>query len=134
MRKSHIGFLILIAVCVALLLGNTQDFSTYTDFETAGQHQGTMYQIVGNLDKETPLHYEPTVDPNYFSFFMTDKEENRRKVVYLGAPPQDFERSEDVVLHGQMKGNEFHASKILLKCPSKYEDGTMEIKEYEAGA
>jgi cytochrome c-type biogenesis protein CcmE len=36
--------------------------------------------------------------------------------------PPDFTRSEKVVVIGTYVENDFRASKILLKCPSKYQD------------
>jgi cytochrome c-type biogenesis protein CcmE len=53
---------------------------------------------------------------------MIDGKGNNRKVVYNNSKPQDFEKSEQVVLVGSMKGEEFQASSMLLKCPSKYND------------
>ncbi|MFN5544688.1 MAG: cytochrome c maturation protein CcmE, partial [Bacteroidota bacterium] len=66
-------------------------------------------------------------DPNYFSFYMIDEKGEERKVIYHSPEPQDFERSEKIVIIGKMEGNAFMASKILLKCPSKYTDG--QVKE-----
>lgn len=43
--------------------------------------------------------------------------------------PQDIEKSEQIVLIGKMKGEEFHATEILMKCPSKYNDGQPQISE-----
>ena len=45
------------------------------------------------------------------------------KIRSLCIKPQDFERSEQIVLIGKVQGDEFHASDILMKCPSKYNDG-----------
>ena len=84
------------------------------------------------LDKKKELTYDPRKDANYFSFFMTDKQGKECKVVFIGSKPQDFERSEQIVLTGQMAGNEFHASKILMKCPSKYTQDKIEVTEYKA--
>jgi len=36
------------------------------------------------------------------------------------------------VLTGKMVGNEFHASKILMKCPSKYTKDQIEVREVSA--
>jgi len=133
MRKSHIGILIAIALGMVFILGTAGDFSQFTDFETAAEHPGQVYQIIGKLNLEKDRHYDPVVDPNYFSFFIKDREGQENKVVFNGAPPTDFDRSEDVVLQGKMVGEEFQANKILLKCPSKYEDGKMEETSFEAG-
>ncbi|MNF07676.1 hypothetical protein D3C80_2079060 [compost metagenome] len=50
--------------------------------------------------------------------------------MFFGTKPQDFEKSEQIVLTGGMVGDEFHASKILMKCPSKYTDQEGEMKEF----
>ena len=52
--------------------------------------------------------------------------EFEKKVILEKTKPQDFERSEQIVLIGKVEGDEFHASEILLKCPSKYNDGKPE--------
>ncbi len=134
MRKSHIGILIAIALGMLFIIGTAGDFSQFTDFETAQKHPDQIYQIIGKLNLDKDRYYDPVKDPNYFSFYLEDREGDERKVVFNGAPPTDFDRSEDVVLQGKMVGEEFIANKILLKCPSKYEDGKMEETTFEAGA
>ncbi|RZJ76982.1 MAG: cytochrome c maturation protein CcmE, partial [Flavobacterium sp.] len=52
-----------------------------------------------------------------------------KKVVLNGTKPQDFERSEKLVLIGQMNNDTFYASKILMKCPSKYNDNMVEVNQ-----
>jgi cytochrome c-type biogenesis protein CcmE len=42
--------------------------------------------------------------------------------------PPDFLRSEKVVVIGRYQQDSFVASKILLKCPSKYEDETLNAR------
>jgi len=54
--------------------------------------------------------------------------------VFNGAKPQDFERSEQIVLTGKMKGDEFLASKILMKCPSKYVNNKIQIVEAKSNS
>ena len=53
---------------------------------------------------------------------MIDDKGIEKKVVYNSAKPQDFEKSDQVVVVGRMNGDEFQASSLLLKCPSKYND------------
>ena len=64
--------------------------------------------------------YNPEVNANLFGFYLVDNEGLEKKVLYNGSKPQDFERSEQIVVVGKMDGDEFHASQILMKCPSKY--------------
>ncbi len=133
MKKTSLILLVFIGVAIAFLLSSTsKSYSRYAGFEEAAKYAGKEFQVVGNLDKEKPLIYEPEKDPNYFAFFLKDKEGKEQKVVYHSPKPQDFERSEDIVITGQIKGDEFIASKILLKCPSKYNDGKLETTEFKA--
>lgn len=60
--------------------------------------------------------------PIFFTFYLYDNNGNERKVLLNKAKPQDFDKSEQIVIIGKMKGEEFIASDILLKCPSKYAD------------
>jgi cytochrome c-type biogenesis protein CcmE len=53
---------------------------------------------------------------------MVDEKGKESKVVYHNPEPTDFDRSEKIVIVGKMDGDHFEASKILLKCPSKYTD------------
>ena len=45
-----------------------------------------------------------------------------KPVVLHKSKPQDFEKSEQIVLIGKIKDDVFHANDILMKCPSKYND------------
>jgi len=122
MKKTHILGLIAIAIAVASLIAIAGQSSTYTDFETAITQTDRNHQIVGYLSTDKEVVYEPEVDPNSFSFYMKDKKGKEQKVICQQAKPQDFERSEEIVLNGQMKGDIFVAHHIQLKCPSKYQD------------
>jgi len=119
MKKSSILGVIVIAVAIAVIMSTYANSSTYGSFKNAMQTNSQLH-IIGHLDKGKQLFYDPTYDANYFAFYMTDNKGKEMKVVYTGTKPQDFELSEQIVLTGKMEGKEFHASKILMKCPSKY--------------
>ncbi|WP_448698543.1 cytochrome c maturation protein CcmE [Mucilaginibacter sp. AW1-3] len=131
MKKGSILGIVVIAIAIAVIISTYSKSSTYGSFKEAAATNATL-QIVGHLDKDKELYYDATKDANYFSFYMKDNKGDERKVVFTGTKPQDFERSEQVVLTGQMNGNEFHASKILMKCPSKYTQDKVEVTEYKA--
>ena len=59
-------------------------------------------------------------DPN--RLFLKDTVGIIRKVFLHKSKPQDFERSEKIVVIGRAKNDEFHASEVLMKCPSKYNE------------
>ncbi len=127
MKKIHIVGILLIAVSIGLLMSLSGDVATYGNFEQA-RLSGERVKIAGELMKDKEMNYEPEVDPNYFSFYIKDTNEEQAKVVLLAARPQDFELSEQIVLTGKMKGEEFIATEMLMKCPSKYKDEEIYIK------
>ena len=131
MKKSSIIGIIVIAVAIAIIISTYSSSSTYGSFKDA-QKTETPLQVVGHLVKTKELHYDAAKDANYFSFYMTDNKGEECKIIFTGTKPQDFERSEQIVLTGQMHGSEFHASKILMKCPSKYTQDKVEITETKA--
>lgn len=128
MKKSSIILLIIISISIAMIITIYVDSSTYSTFSEA-KSKGTELYVSGVLNKKRALYYEPTQDANYFSFYMIDDNGEEQKVVFKGAKPQDIERSEKLVLTGQMNGDVFQASKILMKCPSKYNQSEVEIIE-----
>ena len=120
--------MVIIAVAIAMILVIYTDSSTYSTFSEAKEKNTELY-VVGVLNKEKALDYDPVKDANLFTFYMYDNDSTECKVVFNGAKPQDIERSEQIVLTGKMEGNQFHASKILMKCPSKYNQDQIEVIE-----
>ena len=114
MKKTSIIGIAVIAIAIAVIICTYADSSTYGSFSEAKQSQSEIH-VVGKLDKEKSMIYEPQQDANYFSFYLTDNKGLSSKVIFSGAKPQDFERSEQIVLTGKMVNDEFHASKILMK-------------------
>jgi cytochrome c-type biogenesis protein CcmE len=126
MKKTHIVGIIIIALAIGsmfTLLGNS---TTFANFVEAKQKAGNDVQVAGTLDRTKPTVYNPQVDPNKFSFWMKDRVGNENQVTLLNCKPQDFERSQEIVAIGSMKGEQFIAKSILMKCPSKYNDGGSE--------
>lgn len=120
MKKSHILALLVIAAAVAAILSTVAESSTYATFPQALLKEGKVLHVAGKLNKEKERLYNPRENANLFTFYMTDSDGNEKKVLLNSAPPQDFEKSEQIVVIGKMKDDEFHASSILMKCPSKY--------------
>jgi cytochrome c-type biogenesis protein CcmE len=131
MKKSSILGLVTIAVAIAVIISLYANTSTYGSFKDARSTNGQLH-VIGYLDKQKDLYYDAAKDANYFSFYMKDKKGEECKVVFAGTKPQDFERSEQIVLVGEMKGNEFQASYIQMKCPSKYTKDRIDVTEASA--
>lgn len=122
MKKTHIIALLFIAVLVGVLISMLGDFSRYETFDSAYAQDGKEINVVGVLNEGSDLIYEPLKDPNRFIFYLQDENGEVREVYYKGEKPTDFERSEKIVVTGKLVGQQFVASKILMKCPSKYVD------------
>ncbi|MCF0051433.1 cytochrome c maturation protein CcmE [Dyadobacter chenwenxiniae] len=141
MKKIQIFGLIIIAVAIGIIVSTAGDASTYVDFtkakEMAQDGDAESIHVVGKLKKDASGHiigmeYQPQVDPNYFAFTLIDNNQVEQRVVYKNSKPQDFDKSEQVVVVGKMINGQFSAEKILMKCPSKYENGKMETTEHTA--
>lgn len=129
MKKSHLLILTVIAIAIGILVTTAGDVSQYVSFkearELAAEGNTTKVHVVGRLPRDTQknimgLEYNPTLDPNYFAFTLVDTNRIAQRVVYFNPKPQDFDKSEQVVITGAMRNDVFVADKILLKCPSKY--------------
>ena len=131
MKKSSLLGLVTVAIAIAVIISLYANTSTYGTFNDAKSTNGQLH-VIGSLDKQKELYYDAAKDANYFSFYMKDKKGEECKVVFAGTKPQDFERSEQIVLVGEMKGNEFHASHIQMKCPSKYVQDKVDVTEVSA--
>lgn len=133
MKRTHIIGIIVIALAIGAIMSTLSDSSTYASFAEAFDNPGKEYHVVGQLNKEAAMSYDPQADANLFTFAMVDNSGREERVHFRGSKPQDFERSEQIVLVGRYNGEVFEASKLLMKCPSKYEDGQPgEMKEFTA--
>lgn len=126
MKKTSIIGIVIIAVVIGVVVSTYADSSSYSTFAEARTSQAETH-VVGTLDKTHDLIYNPQQNANLFTFYMQDNDHNNCRVEFIGAKPQDFERSEQIVLTGSMKGEVFQASKILMKCPSKYNKDQVEV-------
>ncbi|MCU0446157.1 MAG: cytochrome c maturation protein CcmE [Microscillaceae bacterium] len=138
MKPIHIVGIVVIAVAIAMIMSTAGDASQYVSFKeatTMAQNGNNVkIHVVGKLRKDKngqvqEMYYNPAENPNYFTFTLIDNNNQPCTVVYNNPVPADFERSEQVVVIGAMRGNKFFADKILMKCPSKYQDENVEMKE-----
>ncbi len=128
MKKIHIIAIVMIAIAAFILLTASKDVSTYATFEQAETSQARV-KIAGQLVKNKEIIYNPSKDPNYFSFYISDDDGVEKQVILNQAKPQDFEMSESIVITGEMNDDIFYADSILLKCPSKYKTEEISIRE-----
>lgn len=134
MKKSHILILVVIAVAIGIIVSTSNDASTYVGFDealslsTSGNKK--EIHVVGELKKDDEGHVigiTEGADRVSFSFVMIDDTGKEQRVNYNQPMPADFLRSEKVVVIGSYHGGDFNASKILLKCPSKYQEQKINV-------
>lgn len=120
MKNSKIAVIIAIAVLVGYSVVQLGNSSTYSSFKNAYQTPGQEYTVIGYLDLEQEMAFDPkTVQ---FIFTAKDKDGVASKVIYNQPKPQDFERSEEITMKGYATDSAFLATEILMKCPSKYNE------------
>lgn len=129
MKKANIIILVLIAATIGIIVSSMGDMSTYETFQSAIDKPEKNTKVIGFLDTTKAMEYDPLVDANKFVFYAKDKDENLQRVTFNGTKPQDFERSEQLVMTGKMTPEGFVCYEIQMKCPSKYENDQIVIAE-----
>lgn len=129
MKKSHILGIVVIAVAIVVIMSTAGDASAYVTFneakELAEKGNNNKIHVVGTLPKNEQgevVGIESSPDMLSFKFNMVDENNNLQPVFHANPMPTDFLRSEQVVVVGSYQNGKFIAEKILLKCPSKYQE------------
>ena len=66
------------------------------------------------------------------TFDVTSETGERMPVVFNGPKPDQMREGADAILEGKYDGETFTAQSLLLKCPSRYEEGTIEEVQVDA--
>ncbi len=137
MKTSHIILIVIIAVAIGVIISTTGDASKYVSFKEASEMSAKgdddKVHVVGKLKKASDgtivgMFYNPVINANRFEFILVDNNNEEHTVIYKNSKPQDFDKSEQVVIIGSMKENLFLADEILMKCPSKYEEKNLKAE------
>lgn len=134
MKTTHIIGILVISVAIVLIITTAGDASQYLTFGEAkilaDKGSKTQIHVVGQLTKNDQgevIGIQPSADMLSFSFSMVDEEGNEQMVFHANPMPTDFLRSEQVVIIGGYHQEQFVADKILLKCPSKYQEEEIKL-------
>jgi cytochrome c-type biogenesis protein CcmE len=129
MKRSHLIILLMVGALVGTLIGTFTSTSRSVNFEQALAEPGVEFKVSGTLHKETPVIYDPELDAGITTFHMADKSGKVVEVHLHKSQPQGLLQSESIDLYGKFVDGEFHASEMLLKCPSKYNENNHVISE-----
>ncbi len=134
MKKSHIIGIVVIAIAVFVIISTAGDASTYVSFDEAKvlfeAGSNKKVHVVGQLKKDANgkiMGIERGEDKLTVTFLMVDNNQKTNKVFYNKPMPPDLKQSEQVVVIGRYKKDIFYANQILLKCPSKYEEESLQF-------
>ncbi len=122
MKPKVIFLLVLLAVAIGYVMSTYMEASKTSTFTEAQSNPDEIFHISGFLMKDMPFEYDPIKDPNYFTFYIKDKDGKVCKVISSEPKQPDFERAETVNMYGKAEGEVFRATKVMPKCPSKYKD------------
>lgn len=128
--KTIVGLVLMLGFGGLLFLNFGQQVGGYMNFSEAAE-TGSSAHVVGEWVAERHFSYDR--DRNVFSFYMQDEAGSIRLVNYPNPKPANFEDAERLVVEGRTEGDVFVAQHILVKCPSKYNDGS-EFQSTSAGS
>jgi cytochrome c-type biogenesis protein CcmE len=104
---------------LATTLRDSMQYYKYVDEVADVRHdwQGKTLQVHGYV-KGTIFQKRDSLD------YRFDLQRNGKVITayYSGVVPDTFKEDAEVVLTGQFKDSEFHATNMTAKCPSKYEE------------
>jgi cytochrome c-type biogenesis protein CcmE len=123
MNKNIKTIIAVVVVVIAAIIGLSSLFTgggmisyvSFTEARTAGGNVQVMGEIL-----ESGATYD--TGTGSFIFYIANETGDRMKVIYSGTKPGNFDQATSVVCIGRYENNAFHADKLLVKCPSKYQD------------
>ena len=96
-----------------------ESVTPYVGIKEAKAATSSSVQVKGLLAKDAPA---PHMEGNDFVFTLQDEETGEELLVhYHGTKPDQFDEAHHIVAIGKMQGEAFSSDKLLIKCPSKYE-------------
>jgi cytochrome c-type biogenesis protein CcmE len=129
-RKTTYAFgaLLLVAFAAFSAQSFNDSLTPYVPYEKARASGDRTVQVAGGLSAGSS-RYEESEQALHFT--LVDEESGEvMPVRYEGLKPANFEEAVSIVAIGRYDaaGDVFHADKLLVKCPSKYQGA--EVKEY----
>ena len=132
--KFIVGGVVIALAVVYLIYTGVQStaayFLTVDELYAKGEamHDRTL-RVSGKVDEES-------IDFNnrdlVLAFDVTSETGERMHVVFNGPKPDQMRHGADAILEGKYDGDTFTAQSLLLKCPSRYEEGTIEEVQVDA--
>jgi len=123
-NKYLFGGIIIVVFLGIMIYLFTQTNVQYESSFVKVMQSGKTVKATGTWLKERS--YEFDKENKILSFYIKDESGNIMKVVYHGVMPNNFESSTSIVVTGKYSNGVFHATDILTKCPSKYQEQSVQ--------
>ena len=124
-RLYIFGILLLLAFAGFSFTAFKDSMTPYVSYDRA-REGGRMVQVAGALEKGS-YSYAAARESLFFTL-QDPKTKQTLRVRYKGLKPANFEDAISIVAIGNYdeRAKEFEASKLLVKCPSKYQGAEVE--------
>lgn len=126
-RYYLLGGVLLVAFAGFALSSFQESLTPYVSYQQAMAADRTV-QVAGGLEQGSSDY---DLESENLRFTLRDEQSgDLMPVRYAGLKPANFEDAISIVAIGRWDAatEEFHADKLLVKCPSKYQG--VEVKEY----
>ncbi len=120
-----------LVVLAAVVLGAVSFVNSLTPYVSIAEARsaGRSVQVHGYLKED--LGYDAS---GAYRFILTDDQGDEMLVVYKGTRPANFQQASGFVAIGRYDAqtDSFQARKLLVKCPSKYQEQSEEYQRQRA--
>jgi cytochrome c-type biogenesis protein CcmE len=132
--KFIVGGVVIVLAIAYLIYTGIQSSSAY--FLTVGELQAQSVAMAGRTVRVSGMVDADTIAFNnkdlILDFEIMGEGGERLPVTFKGPKPDQMREGAEAIVEGKFDGNNFDAQTLLLKCPSRYEEGTIEEIQVEA--
>ena len=124
---SLVAAIILVVTVVVTLFAFSGSIANHTTISDAIKRPAETLQVPGKIVQES-VHYQKGALRFDVLEVTRDAQKgehltgNRMTIVYAQPKPENFDTATSVEAIGEYRDGVFHASNLLVKCPSKYND------------
>jgi len=119
MKKGYVMGICMLAIFTFFSISTLENsLSPYVSFAEAKSLEGKNIQIKGVLVSNSITTNEKGKS---FQFVLCNEMGEEVPVSYQGGEPSGFRKAESIVVIGTYREGQFNATKVLVKCPSKYQ-------------
>ncbi len=132
--KFIVGGVVIAAAIIYLIVTGIQStaayFLTVDELYAKGEAiENRTVRVAGQVDADT-INFDNR--DLVLAFDVTSETGERMHVVFNGPKPDQMRHGADAIIEGKYDGDTFSAQSLLLKCPSRYEEGVIEEVQVDA--